>query len=235
MGKRAKKESGAIVFHVAERHAGLFPQDAKARARAIMWMFAALDTMEPPIVQLEVARYLERETAWHEQRLPLVEDRIRTRLDELSRRLGEAEWLDGTFSAGDLLMVQVLRRLGGSGLHSPSRALARAGAAREHAPVRSPAWPAVRGGGRSLPGLRALAGGPGQRASAARAVHRGTGGGTGRLLPVPGGVAVHPRCPLSQAPMMPGSSPSADAMIRRAASTAQSYYAARGFRGLLRR
>ncbi|HEY0877369.1 MAG TPA: glutathione S-transferase family protein [Zeimonas sp.] len=115
-GDLALFESGAIVFHIAERHAGLLPRDAPARARAIMWMFAALDTVEPPIVQLDVVRYQERDKSWYEQRLPLVEDRIRTRLGELSHRLGKAEWLDGAFSAGDLLMVQVLRRLAGSGL-----------------------------------------------------------------------------------------------------------------------
>jgi glutathione S-transferase len=115
-------ESGAIVFHIAERRAGLLPQDASARARAIMWMFAALSTVEPPIVQREVAMYLEHDRAWHGQRLPIVEDRIRSRLGELSNRLGDADWLDGGFSAGDLLMVQVLRRLSGSGLleHYPN-------------------------------------------------------------------------------------------------------------------
>ncbi|WP_028034253.1 glutathione S-transferase family protein [Chelativorans sp. J32] len=109
-------ESGAIVFHIAERHAGLLPEDANARARAITWMFAALSTIEPPVVEREMARYLEGEETWYEQRLPLVEGRIRNRLRELSDRLGDADWLDGAFSAGDLLMVTVLRRLEGSGL-----------------------------------------------------------------------------------------------------------------------
>jgi glutathione S-transferase len=109
-------ESGAIVFHIAGRHAGLLPQDANARARAITWMFAALSTVEPPIVQLEVSMLLERDKTWYEERLPMVEDRIRSRLHELSDRLGDADWLDGAFSAGDLLMVQVLRRLNGSGI-----------------------------------------------------------------------------------------------------------------------
>lgn len=108
-------ESGAIVFHT-ERNVGLLPPDANARARAITWMFAALSTMEPPIVQRETVRYLEHDEAWYEQRLPVVEDRIRIRLDELSNRLGDAEWLDDGFSAGDLLMVQVLRRLNGANL-----------------------------------------------------------------------------------------------------------------------
>ena len=115
-GEIALFESGAIVFHIAERHAVLLSQAANARARAITWMFAALSTVEPPIVQREIATYLERDKTWYEQRLPIVEDRIRSRLDELSNRLGDADWLDDVFSAGDLLMVQVLRRLNGSSL-----------------------------------------------------------------------------------------------------------------------
>ncbi len=110
-GGLALFESGAIVLHIAERHRGLLPDDANARARAIAWMFAALSTLEPPIVDLGVAVLLERDRSWYEQRLPLVKDRIRSRLSELSRRLGNADWLDGAFSAGDLLMVTVLRRL----------------------------------------------------------------------------------------------------------------------------
>jgi glutathione S-transferase len=109
-------ESGAIVFHVAEHHAGLLPDDANARARAITWMFAALSTLEPPIVERAMATLVERDKAWYEQRLPIVEDRVRGRLDELSSRLGDADWLDHVFSAGDLLMVTVLRRLNGSGI-----------------------------------------------------------------------------------------------------------------------
>lgn len=109
-------ESGAIVFHIAEHHAGLLPSDAKARARAITWMFAAISTMEPTIVDREVVKLLERDRTWYEQRLDIVEDRIRGRLRELSDRLGEADWLEGAFSAGDLLMVSVLLRLSGSGL-----------------------------------------------------------------------------------------------------------------------
>jgi glutathione S-transferase len=109
-------ESGAIVFHIAERHGGLLPDDANARARAITWMFAALSTLEPPIVDREIATFLERDKTWFEQRLSMIKDRIRARLRELSARLGEADWLDGGFSAGDLLMVSVLRRLAGSDL-----------------------------------------------------------------------------------------------------------------------
>ena len=116
-------ESGAIVLHIAERHAGLLPADANARARAIGWMFAALDTVEPPIVERSVARYLEGDRSWHAERLPLIDQRIRTRLDQLSARLGKAEWLDGAFSAGDLLMVTVLRRLEGAGILEDYRSL----------------------------------------------------------------------------------------------------------------
>ncbi|RVI85747.1 glutathione S-transferase family protein [Sinorhizobium meliloti] len=115
-GDLALFESGAIVFHIAERHAGLLPDDANARARAITWMFAALNTVEPPIVDREVAEYLEGDETWYEQRLPFIDERIRKRLGELSGRLGNADWLDGPFSAGDLLMVTVLRRLEGSGI-----------------------------------------------------------------------------------------------------------------------
>ncbi len=109
-------ESGAIVLHVAQRHAGLLPDEANARARAITWMFAALSTVEPPIVERTGALLLERDKPWHQERLPMLDARVRTRLGELSRRLGDADWLDGAFSAGDLLMVTVLRRLNGSGL-----------------------------------------------------------------------------------------------------------------------
>jgi glutathione S-transferase len=109
-------ESGAIVLHIAERHAGLLPDDANARARAIAWMFAALNTVEPPIVERSMAMILERDKSWHEERLVMLEDRVHGRLRELSTRLGDADWLDGAFSAGDLLMVTVLRRSSGSGL-----------------------------------------------------------------------------------------------------------------------
>jgi glutathione S-transferase len=115
-GDLALFESGAIVFHIAERHMGLLPDDANARARAITWMFAALSTIEPVIANRAIAVLLERDETWYEQRLPAVENRIRDRLGELSNRLGDADWLDGEFSAGDLLMVGVLRRLGSSGM-----------------------------------------------------------------------------------------------------------------------
>jgi glutathione S-transferase len=109
-------ETGAIVFHIAQRHAGLLPDDANAQVRAITWMFAALSTVEPPILELSTARIVEGEASWAAERMPLVKDRVRFRLDQLSHRLGDADWLDGAFSAGDLLMVSVLLRLRMSGL-----------------------------------------------------------------------------------------------------------------------
>lgn len=115
-GDLALFETGAIVFHVAERHEGLLPLDPDARARAVMWMFAALSSVEPPIVDREAVGFLEREEDWYGRRLALADDRVRARLGDLSRRLGDADWLDGGFSAGDLMMVDVLRRLGGSSL-----------------------------------------------------------------------------------------------------------------------
>jgi glutathione S-transferase len=115
-GELALFESGAIVFHIAERHAGLLPDGANARSRVIMWMFAALSTVEPPIVDRDIVRYAERDKSWRDERMAMVNDRIRVRLGELSTRLGEADWLAGAFSAADILMVHVLRRLEGSGL-----------------------------------------------------------------------------------------------------------------------
>jgi glutathione S-transferase len=117
-------ESGAIVLHLAQQHAGLLPDDANARARAIGWIFAALNTVELPIQELVTVRILEGDKPWAAQRLPLVKERIAKRLDELSARLGDAEWLDGAFSAGDLMMVSVLLRLRPSGILDEHPALA---------------------------------------------------------------------------------------------------------------
>ena len=115
-GDLALFETGAIILHIAERHGGLFPDDANARARAITWMFASLNTVEPPILELMTVRIVEGDKPWAEERLPLVKDRIRDRMVQLSDRLGDAEWLDGSFTAGDLMMVSVLLRLRPSGL-----------------------------------------------------------------------------------------------------------------------
>jgi glutathione S-transferase len=109
-------ETGSIVFHIADRHPGLLPADANARARAITWMFAAVNTVEPPILELVTAKILEGDKPWAKERLPLVMERIRDRLKPLAARLGDSEWLDGAFSAGDLMMVSVLLRLRPSGL-----------------------------------------------------------------------------------------------------------------------
>jgi glutathione S-transferase len=115
-GDLALFETGAIVLHIAQRHEGLLPDDANGRARAITWMFAAVNTVEPPILELGTARLLEGDKPWSAERLPLVEDRVRNRLKQLSAHLGGAEWLDGPFSAGDLMMVSVLLRVRAAGI-----------------------------------------------------------------------------------------------------------------------
>ncbi len=109
-------ESGAIVLHIAQTHDGLLPPQGPARERAVMWIFAALNTVEPPIVEHEIATFFERDKPWRAEHLAMVEERVRSRLADLAHRLGDAAWLDGPFSAADLMMVLVLRRLEGSGL-----------------------------------------------------------------------------------------------------------------------
>jgi len=109
-------ESGGIVFHIADRHPGLLPDDPDARARAVTWMFAALSTVEQSIVELQFVMFTERDKSWHGERLAMVQERIRAQLAQLSDRLGDADWLDGGFSAGDLMMVSVLQRVRSSGL-----------------------------------------------------------------------------------------------------------------------
>jgi glutathione S-transferase len=115
-GDLALFETGSIVLHIAQRHPGLLPDDAGARARAITWMFASVNTVEPPILELVTATLLEADRSWAKERLPLVQERVRARLRQLSVRLGDADWLDGAFSAGDLMMVSVLLRLRASGI-----------------------------------------------------------------------------------------------------------------------
>ena len=112
-------ESGAIVLRIAETHEGLLPPEPQARMRAIGWMFAALNTVEPPINERSLAFVVERDKPWYAERLPMLDGRVRERLGQLSDRLGEADWLDGDFSAGDLMMVSVLRRMDGTGLLEP--------------------------------------------------------------------------------------------------------------------
>ncbi len=114
-GDLALFESGSIIFHIAEKKSGLLPKDANARARAITWMFAALNSVEPPILEFSNARIMESDKPWAGERMPLVQSRVRDRLKQLIAYLGDQEWLDGEFSAGDLLMVSVLLRLKPSG------------------------------------------------------------------------------------------------------------------------
>lgn len=104
-------ESGAIVLHIAEKSAGLLPSEPKARARAIVWMFAALNSVEPPVVERSMAGIVEREKSWFQERMPMLDERVHARMKELSLHLGKGEWLDGAFSLGDLMMVTVLRRV----------------------------------------------------------------------------------------------------------------------------
>lgn len=137
-------ESGSIVFHIAERHPGLLPADAGARARAITWMFAALSTVEPPILDLANARLHEAKEPWASQRLPIVVERVHHRLRELAARLGDADWLDGAFSAGDLMMIHVLQRLHPSGLLNDHPSLAAYVARGEARPAYRRALAAVR-------------------------------------------------------------------------------------------
>lgn len=123
-GGLALFESGAIILHLAERHGGLLPTDPAARARALAWVFAALNTVEPPIVELEAMTLLESDRPWFTERRGLLVERIRVRLDQLAAYLGKAEWLGGEFSAADLLMISVLRRAEGEDIlaHYPTLA-----------------------------------------------------------------------------------------------------------------
>ena len=141
-GDLALFETGAIVFHIAERHAGLLPHDAHARARAITWMFAALNTVEPPILELGSMRLFEADKPWYAARLPLVAERVRNRLQQLSARLADADWLGGPFSAGDLMMVSVLLRARSSGVLDEYPNLAAYVARGEARPAYKPAFAA---------------------------------------------------------------------------------------------
>lgn len=124
-GDLALFETGSIVLHIAERYKGLLPDDANAKARAVTWIFAAINTVEPPILELATARLQEGDKPWREERMPLVQDRVRSRLAQLSAHLGDSDWLDGEFNAGDLMMVSVLLRLRASGLLDEFQNLAR--------------------------------------------------------------------------------------------------------------
>ena len=117
-GDLALFETGSILLHIAQHHPGLLPHDANARARAITWMFAAVNTVEPPILDLATARLLESDKPWSAERLPLVIARVHVRLKQLSAHLGDADWLDGAFSVADVMMVHVIQRLKPSGILS---------------------------------------------------------------------------------------------------------------------
>lgn len=112
-------ESGSIILHIAEQGRGLLPDDPDARARAITWMFAVASSIEPILVERETAFFTTRYKPWYEEHLAMVLGRIHNRLRDLSVRLGDAEWLDGAFSAGDLLLVSALRRLEDTDLLEP--------------------------------------------------------------------------------------------------------------------
>jgi glutathione S-transferase len=115
-GDVALFESGAIVLHIAERHPVLLPQAPAPRARVISWLFAALNTVEPPILERETVRFFEADKPWQAERFDMVDARIRARLDQLAAALGEADWLAGAFSAADIVMVHAIRRLEGAGI-----------------------------------------------------------------------------------------------------------------------
>lgn len=123
-GSTALFESGAIVLHIAQQHGRLLPADPASRARAITWMFAALTTVEPPIFDLDMIGYTDGDRPWYPERRAMLQDRVRSRLTDLSRALGESDWLEGEFSAGDLMMISALRRLKGSGIEEDYPSLA---------------------------------------------------------------------------------------------------------------
>lgn len=118
-GEVALFETGSILLHIAEHHPGLLPTDAAGRGRAISWMFAAVNTVEPPILEFQNAKLFEADKSWSAERLPIVEERVRVRLKQLSEHLGDAEWLDGAFSVADIMMVHVVQRLKASGILNP--------------------------------------------------------------------------------------------------------------------
>jgi glutathione S-transferase len=104
-------ESGAIVMHVAERSEALMPSEPGARARAKTWMFAALNTMEPPIQNLAEIDLFQPEEEWAKLRRPAALEAVRTRLANLSDWLRGRDYLEERFTAADLLMSTVLRIL----------------------------------------------------------------------------------------------------------------------------
>lgn len=105
-------ESGAIVLRIAERSEKLLPGDPAARARAIEWLFAALNTIEPPIANLAGIDLFAADQEWARLRRPEAEAGVRKRLAELAAAVGDGPFIDGPrFTAGDLMMATVLRIL----------------------------------------------------------------------------------------------------------------------------
>ena len=139
-------ESGAIILHIADSRPGLLPTDRAGRESAVVWLFAALNTVEPVVWDLVISNVVEGDKPWSQERRPMVEARLRNRLDELSARLGDDEWLDGAFSAGDLMMVAVLRHLGGKPILADYRNLTAYVARGEARPAFGRALAALRAG-----------------------------------------------------------------------------------------
>ena len=104
-------ESGANVLYIAEKSEALLPKDAAGRARAIAWTYSALNTIEPIVQELGSIDFFHAKEEWTKARRPQVEAFLRTRLGQLSDTLGEQDYLEGRFTAGDLLMADVLRIL----------------------------------------------------------------------------------------------------------------------------
>lgn len=110
-GEVAMFESGAIVLHIAERSETLMPRDPMGRARAISWVFAALNSVEPPIQELAKVDIFERGEDWAKLRRPGLIAEIGGRIDRVADWLGDREFLEDRFTAGDLVMTSVLRIL----------------------------------------------------------------------------------------------------------------------------
>jgi glutathione S-transferase len=105
-------ESGAIVLHIGERSETLLPKDLRARARATQWLIAALNSIEPHVMNVVVLDLFYADQEWAKLRRPSAEAFLRHRLGSLSKALGDKAFLDGDrFTAGDLMMTTVLRIL----------------------------------------------------------------------------------------------------------------------------
>jgi glutathione S-transferase len=102
-------ESGAILLHIGEKDERLLPREAMARARAVGWMFAALNSIEPFMQMLFVMGFLAEGKDWQGEAKDLVRPFAEMRLAQLSKALGGQDWLEGRFTLGDLLMIDVLR------------------------------------------------------------------------------------------------------------------------------